>query len=131
MDLYIALDGTYLIFFLRKEVNKEVGYSCKRGQEWINLLSMTPIGVYVPFWITDFLSRCSSWFWDKICENFLSLIDCLIAPKCEVQGMGDLDVETFLLTVLVVLERVEDELELILVVVTSLRTKDIEAKEEK
>ena len=44
--------------------------------------------------------------------------------------MRDLDVETFLSLVLVVLERAEDELELILVVVTPLRTKDIEAKEE-
>ena len=36
--------------------------------------------------------------------------------------MGDLDVETFLLLVSAVLERVEDELELILVVEVPLRT---------
>ena len=44
--------------------------------------------------------------------------------------MGDLDVETFLLILSVVLERAEDELELILIVVTPLRTTDVEAKEE-
>ena len=44
--------------------------------------------------------------------------------------MGDLDVETFLLIVSVVLEKAEDELELILTVVTPLRTTDTEAKEE-
>ena len=44
--------------------------------------------------------------------------------------MGDLDVGTSLLIVLVILERAEDELEQILVVVTPLRTKDVEAKEE-
>ena len=43
--------------------------------------------------------------------------------------MGEL-VETFLLIVSVVLERGEDELELILIVVTPLRTMDVEAKEE-
>ena len=64
------------------------------------------------------------------CENFLSLIDCLITPKNEVQGMGDLDVGTSLLFVLVILERAEDELELIPEVVAPLRTKDVEAKEE-
>ena len=46
----------------------------------------------------------------------------MITPKCEDQVMGDLDVETFLLIVSVVLERAEDELELILIVVTPLRT---------
>ena len=60
----------------------------------------------------------------------LSLIDCLITPKHEEQVMGDLDVETFLLLVLAVLERAEDELELILIVVTPLNTMDIGAKEE-
>ena len=64
------------------------------------------------------------------CKNFLSLIDCLITPKCERRIMGDLDVETFLLLVLQVLERVEDDLELILIVVISLRIKNVEAKEE-
>ena len=44
--------------------------------------------------------------------------------------MGDFYVEIFLLLVLVVLESTEDESGLILVVVTPLRTKDIEAKEE-
>ena len=62
----ISFDGTYLIFFLRKKVNKEIGYNCKRGRDWINLLSTTPIRVYNPFCIIDFLSRCLSWFWDKI-----------------------------------------------------------------
>ena len=44
--------------------------------------------------------------------------------------MGDLEVETFLLIVSVVLERAEDELELILIVVTPLRTTDVGAEEE-
>ena len=44
--------------------------------------------------------------------------------------MGSLDVEIFPLIVSEVLERVEDELELTLIVVGSLRTTDIEAKEE-
>ena len=44
--------------------------------------------------------------------------------------MGYLDVENFLLTVLEVLERVEDDLELILTVVIPLRTTDVGAKEE-
>ena len=44
--------------------------------------------------------------------------------------MGDLDVETFLLIVSVGLERAEDKLELILIVVTPLRTTDVGAKEE-
>ena len=64
----ITFDGTYLILFLREKVNKEVGYYCKRGRDRINLLSMTPVGVYNPFWIIDFLRRCSSWFWDKVCN---------------------------------------------------------------
>ena len=42
----------------------------------------------------------------------------------------NLDVETFLLIVSVVLEREEDELELILIVVIPLRTTDVGAKEE-
>ena len=64
------------------------------------------------------------------CKNFLSLIDCLITPKHEVPELGDFDIGTFLLLVLVSLESMEVELELILVVVTPLRTKDVEAKEE-
>ena len=64
------------------------------------------------------------------CKNFLSLIDCLITPKREEKVMGDLDVQIFLFIVSVVFERVEDKLELILIVVTPLRTKDIQAKEE-
>ena len=90
------------------------------GRNQIKLLFMTPIGVYDPFWIIEFLSRCSSWFWDKsttLCQNFLSLIDCLITPKREERVMGDLDVETFHLHASTVLERAEDELELILIVV--------------
>ena len=63
-------------------------------------------------------------------EIFLSLIDCLITPKPEGRVMGDLDVETFLLIVSVVLERVEDELELILIIVKPPRTRGIGAKEE-
>ena len=43
--------------------------------------------------------------------------------------MGDLDAETFPLLALAVLERVEDELELILIVVTPLNTTDVGAKE--
>ena len=43
--------------------------------------------------------------------------------------MGDLDAETFCLVVSAVLEKAEDELELILIVVTPLRTTDIEATE--
>ena len=64
------------------------------------------------------------------CENFLSLIECLITPKHEVSEMGDFDIGIFLLLVLVILEGTEDNSELILVVVTPLRTKDVEAKEE-
>ena len=44
--------------------------------------------------------------------------------------MGDLDVETFPLLVLAVLERAEDKLELILIVVIPLKTMDVGAKEE-
>ena len=44
--------------------------------------------------------------------------------------MEDLDVEIFLLIVSEVLERVEDELELTLIVVGHLRTTAAEAKEE-
>ena len=64
------------------------------------------------------------------CENFLSLIDCLITPKHEVPEMEYFDVQIFLLLVLVILESTEDKSGLILVVITPLRTKDIEAKEE-
>ena len=67
------------------------------------------------------------------CEIILPLIDCLITSKREEQVMGDLDVKTFLLIVSVVLERAEDELELILIVlivVTPLRTTDVGAKKE-
>ena len=39
------------------------------------------------------------------CENLLSLIDCLITLKREGRVMGDLDVETFPLTVSEALER--------------------------
>ena len=71
---------------------------------------------------------------------FLSLIDCLITPKREKRVIGDLDVETFLLIVgdldaetfllivSIVLERAEDKLVLILIVVTPLRTTDVGAK---
>ena len=65
------------------------------------------------------------------CKNFLSLIDCLITPNSEVQELGDFDVqvESFCLLVLVSLESTKVESGLRLVVVTPLRTKDIEAKE--
>ena len=42
--------------------------------------------------------------------------------------MGDLDIETYLLTMSLVLERAEDKLELILIVVTPLKTTDVGAK---
>ena len=64
------------------------------------------------------------------CENFLSLIDCLITPKCESRVMGDLGAETFILLVSVVLERAEDKLELKIVVVVPLRTILLGTKEE-
>ena len=44
--------------------------------------------------------------------------------------MGEFDAETFLLLVSVVLERVEDEMELKLIVVVPLRTMFVGAKEE-
>ena len=53
----------------------------------------------------------------------------MITPKPEARVMGDLNVETFPLLVSAVLERVENELELILIVVTPLRTTDVEATE--
>ena len=59
-----------------------------------------------------------------------SLINCLITPKREVPEMGDFDNGIFVLLVLVILEITEDESGLIIVVVTPLRTKDFEAKEE-
>ena len=65
-----------------------------------------------------------------LCQNFLSLIDCLITPKHEVPETGNFDVGTFLLLVLVSLESTEVESEQILEVVTPLRTKDVEAKGE-
>ena len=57
-------------------------------------------------------------------------IDCLITPKHEVPELRDFDVGIFLLLVLVNLESTEVELELMLEVVTPLRTKDDEAKEQ-
>ena len=63
------------------------------------------------------------------CEFFL--IDYLITPKHEGQELGGFDVETFPLCVLVSLESMEVKSGLILVAVTPLGTKDIEAKEEK
>ena len=58
------------------------------------------------------------------CKNFL--FDCLITPKREVQELGDFDVETFPLLVLVCLESMEVKSGLILVVVTPLKPKDID-----
>ena len=62
----------------------------------------------------------------RFAKTFIS--DCLITPMCEVPEMGDFDVGIFLMLVLVILEGTKDKLELILVVVTPLRTKDVEAK---
>ena len=53
----------------------------------------------------------------------------MIAPKREGRVIGDLDVEIFLLLVSVVLERADDELELILIVVIPLITTSVGAKE--
>ena len=57
-------------------------------------------------------------------------IACLITPKREGQELGSSDVETFPLLVLVSLESIKVKSGLILIVVTPLRTKDVEAKEE-
>ena len=54
----------------------------------------------------------------------------LITPKREGLVLGDFDVETSLLFVLVVFERAEDELELKLAVVVPLRTIVVGVKEE-
>ena len=54
----------------------------------------------------------------------------LITPKREGRVMGDLDVETFLLLVSVVLERAEDKLDMILTFIIPLRTMVVGAKEE-
>ena len=53
----------------------------------------------------------------------------MITPKHEVPELGYFD-GTFVLLVLIRLESKEVKLELILVVVTPLRNKDVEAKEE-
>ena len=53
----------------------------------------------------------------------------MITAKHEKRVMGGLDVETFPLLVSVVLKIAEQELELIVIVVTPLRTTDVEAKE--
>ena len=90
---------------------------------------MTPIGVYDPFSIIDFLSNFVLIFIQSL-QRFaktFSLTDCLITPK---RVMEELDVETSLLLVLAVLVRAEDELEPILIVVTPLKTTDVGAKEE-
>ena len=54
----------------------------------------------------------------------------LLTPKREGLVLGDFDVETSLLFVLVVFERAEDELELKLAAVVPLRTMVVGAKEE-
>ena len=58
---------------------------------------MTPIGVYDPFWIIDFFSRCTSWFWDKACNVLQKLFisNWLLDNPSVGWLMGDLDVETF------------------------------------
>ena len=63
------------------------------------------------------------------CENFLSLTDCLITPRREGSELGGFDAETFILLVLIVLGKVEDELELRQAVVVPLRTMLVAAKE--
>ena len=64
------------------------------------------------------------------CENFLSLIDCLITPKREGRVLGGFDAEIFLLTVSEVLEIVADESGLTLEAAKVLRTTVIEARME-
>ena len=64
----IALNSTNLILFLREKVNEEISYNSKRGRDRINLPSMRLTGIYDPFHVIDFLSWCSSWFGDKICN---------------------------------------------------------------
>ena len=53
----IFVDGTYSIHFLREKVDEEISYHCKRDRDRIIFLSMTPIRVYNPFCVIDFLSR--------------------------------------------------------------------------
>ena len=92
MTLKVILDSKAHCRFLFDNTKYMANKTDKRFN---SVLSMTPVEVYDPFCIIDFLSRCLSWFWDKICEYFLSLIDCLITPKCEVPEMGDFDVGIF------------------------------------
>ena len=65
----------------------------------------------------------------RFAKKFLSLTDCLITPMHEGSELEGFDVETFLLLVLIDLDREEDELELIQAVVVPLRTMLVVAKE--
>lgn len=108
----------------------EVVYDSKGVRDRINLLSMTPTGIYDPFHIIDFLSRFSSRSWDKFCNVLRIFFNLWQTARREGQELGDSDVETFLLLVLVGVERVEVESALKQVVVIPPRTKVVEAKEE-
>lgn len=108
----------------------EVVYDSKGVRDRINLLSMTPTGIYDPFHIIDFLSRFSSRSWDKFCNVLRNFFNLWQTARREGQELGDSDVETFLLLVLVGVERVEVESALKQVVVIPPRTKVVEAKEE-
>lgn len=108
----------------------EVVYDSKGVRDRINLLSMTPTGIYDPFHIIDFLSRFSSRSWDKFCNVLRNFFNLWQIARREGQELGDSDVETFLLLVLVGVERVEVESALKQVVVIPPRTKVVEAKEE-
>ena len=64
------------------------------------------------------------------CENFLSLIDCLITPKREGRELGGFDVQIFLWIESVVMELVADESELTLIEEEVLRTTVVVARTE-
>ena len=64
------------------------------------------------------------------CENFLSLIDCLITPKREGRELGGFDEQIFLWTESRVLELVADESELTLREEEVLRTTVVVARTE-
>ena len=64
------------------------------------------------------------------CENFLSLIDCLITPKREGREVGGFDEQIFLLIVSRDLELVADESELTLIEEEVLRTTVVVARTE-
>ena len=82
---------------------------------------MTPIREDGPFCIVDALLDLETKS-ATFCENFLSLIDCLITPKREGRELGGFDVQIFLWIESVVLELVADESELTLIEEEVLRT---------